>query len=63
MRNGLSRAKIGPNNSVIIKLAGKKSYKYYAALIISQESYEFTVNFMQKCSHFFSPENDDISGV
>ena len=66
MRNGLSSGKIGPNNYVIIKLAGKKSYKYYVALIISQESYnEFTVNFMRKCSNgtFVFPEKNNISEV
>lgn len=50
MRHALSSVKIVPNNYIIIKLGGKKSYKFYVVLIMSQQSYsEFTVKFMQKC--------------
>ncbi|GBM50647.1 hypothetical protein AVEN_61366-1 [Araneus ventricosus] len=54
------------NDYVVIKLAGKKSERFYVGVIISQDAFdEYTVKFMRKCGKDKStfPENDDIAEV
>ncbi|GBN14955.1 hypothetical protein AVEN_267167-1 [Araneus ventricosus] len=54
------------NYYVVIKLAGKKSVRFYVGVIISQDAFdEYTVKFMRKCGKdkFTFPENDDIAEV
>ncbi|GBN99584.1 hypothetical protein AVEN_241090-1 [Araneus ventricosus] len=54
------------NDYVVIKLAGKKSVRFYVGVIISQDAFdEYTVKFMRKCGKdkFTFPENDDIAEV
>ncbi|GBO09255.1 hypothetical protein AVEN_191868-1 [Araneus ventricosus] len=52
------------NDYVVIKLAGKKSVRFYVGVIFSQDAFdEYTVKFMRKCGKdkFTFPENDDIA--
>ncbi|GBN65498.1 hypothetical protein AVEN_13265-1 [Araneus ventricosus] len=54
------------NDYDVIKLAGKKSVRFYVGVIISQDAFdEYTVKFMRKCGKdkFTFPENDDIAEV
>ncbi|GBN52437.1 hypothetical protein AVEN_103988-1 [Araneus ventricosus] len=57
---------IAQNDYVVIKLAGKKSVRFYVGVIISQDAFdEYTVKFMRKCGKdkFTFPEKDDIAEV